>query len=163
MGSNHPHITGVAVGADIDTANIAPDHREPAPVSAVYPDVHSSSTDTLVDDVKALAVDLCGGTVTIHKQVRTGPRTVDSTDARLVDGWNYAAGDRPSGTTGDDGTGAVNLDFEPTSSERTPSPRAPASPATPSRASTCNGSPWTTPARASASTSTSRPSPAAPS
>ena len=97
MGSNHPHITGVAVGADIDTGNIAQITGSGVGVGGLDPDVHSSDTSTLADDLKALAVDLCGGTVTIHKQVRTGPSTIDSTTPGLVDGWDYTASDRPVG------------------------------------------------------------------
>jgi hypothetical protein len=113
LGSNHPHITGVAVGEDIDTGNIAAITGAGAGLAG-NPDVLTSSPDTITADLKALAVDLCGGTVTIHKQVRTGASTVDSTTSALVDGWDFAASGTgsPSGTTGDDGTGAVNLPFD---------------------------------------------------
>lgn len=113
MGGNLPHITGVAVGQDIDQANIAAITGAGAGLAG-DPDVLTSSPDTIVNDLKELAIDLCGGTVTIHKQVRTGAGTVDSTTPALVDGWNFAAaGDgAPSGTTGTDGTGAVTLAFD---------------------------------------------------
>ena len=115
MGPNHPHITGVAVGGDIDMGNIGMITGAGAGVGGLDPDVHSSDTNTLVNDVKALAVELCGGAVTIHKQVRTGPSRIDSTTPGLVDGWTYGAsgayGTGPSASTGAAGTGVVNLDF----------------------------------------------------
>jgi von Willebrand factor type A domain/Domain of unknown function DUF11 len=111
--NGHTHITGIAVGGGVNTANIADITGAGAGVGGADPDVHQSDTDSIAADLNALAVDLCGGTVTLHKEVRTGPNTVDSTTPSLVNGWDFAAGNGgPSGTTGDDGTGAVTLDFD---------------------------------------------------
>jgi uncharacterized repeat protein (TIGR01451 family) len=112
VGSNHPHITGVGVG-NVNSANIAQLTGAGAGLAG-DPDVLTTSPDTIADTLKALAVDLCGGTVTIHKQVRTGASTIDGTTPALVNGWDFAAsGDgAPSGTTGDDGVGTVNLAFD---------------------------------------------------
>ena len=55
VGPNHPHITGVAVGGDIDLGNIGKITGAGAGLGGLDPDVHSSDTNTLVNDVKALA------------------------------------------------------------------------------------------------------------
>lgn len=99
-----PHITGVAVGNDIDISNIQAIVGAGSGVTGNDPDVTNpndpSALPTVLHD---LAVQLCGGTVTIHKTVQTGPDTyVDGV------GWTFAAGE-VSGQT--DGSGLVNLDI----------------------------------------------------
>jgi uncharacterized repeat protein (TIGR01451 family) len=102
------HITGVAVGADIDVDNIAKIAGPGVGFGGLDPDVQPSDTSTLVEDVKALATELCGGSVTIHKTVTTGPASSEPSD-----GWTFTSNRGPSGTTGSDGTGVTNIKLDP--------------------------------------------------
>jgi hypothetical protein len=113
------HITSIAVGDlgangldNLKSATGAGNVIDPTnSVDATHDVYQTSDPSGLADVLKTLTEALCGGTVTIHKQVRTSPSTTDSTTPGLVDGWAFTASGGPSGTTGDTGTGAVLLDF----------------------------------------------------
>jgi uncharacterized repeat protein (TIGR01451 family) len=103
------HITGVAVGANIDLGNIGDITGSGAGIGGLNPDVHQSDTSTLVADVKALATELCGGTVTIHKTVETGTGVfVDGPD------WQFASTNAETSPVTTDAGGLANLKFDHT-------------------------------------------------
>jgi uncharacterized repeat protein (TIGR01451 family) len=110
--SPRPHITGVAVGdlgAD-GLTNIAAlsgsDDPAGSGVGGADPDVHQSDTSTLIDDMKELATQLCGGTVTLHKTLQTSP------DAFVpADGWEFASSTADPVAVTTDRAGVANLKF----------------------------------------------------
>jgi len=72
-------------------------------------DVVASTTDDLFDDLNNLALDLCRATVTIHKQVRTGPGGSGLTDGA---GWIFGAPSAAPTTATTDGDGLASLEFD---------------------------------------------------
>ncbi|MDQ1431882.1 MAG: trimeric autotransporter adhesin, partial [Actinomycetota bacterium] len=106
-GNGTTHVTGVAVGKDIDLGNIGDITGSGIGLGGLNPDVHQSDTSTLVADVKALATELCGGTVTIHKTVQTGAGV-------FVDGpnWQFASLNAATSPVTTDAGGLANLKFE---------------------------------------------------
>jgi uncharacterized repeat protein (TIGR01451 family) len=102
------HITGVAVGANIDLANIGKITGTGSVIgTSDLPgyDVHQPADPAaLAATLKALATDLCGGSVTIHKTIKVGPAPLDAVNSP---NWTFSNGDGVSGIT--DANGLTNL------------------------------------------------------
>ena len=104
------HILGVGVGDSTGFLDNIGEITGKDPGSAPPThDVVASTTGDLLDDLHALALDLCRATVTVHKRVRTGPGA-----GGLVDGagWTFVAPNATPTTVVTDGAGAAHLEFD---------------------------------------------------
>jgi uncharacterized repeat protein (TIGR01451 family) len=107
-GNNKTHITGVAVGPDVSTANIEDITGSGVGLGGANPDVHHTDDPTaLAALLKGFATELCGGSVTLHKTIQTGPNTfVDAA------GWDFSSPYATTSPVTTDGDGLANLKFE---------------------------------------------------
>jgi uncharacterized repeat protein (TIGR01451 family) len=114
-GNGLTHVTGVAVGDNIDisTDNIAKITGPGGvidPSSNVKPgyDVYQPPTpDALKATLAKLTTQICGGTVHVHKQVRTGPGTSFVNGA----GWAFTSAHADVADQVTDGSGNTDFGF----------------------------------------------------
>ncbi|HEX9467618.1 MAG TPA: hypothetical protein VGA11_04350 [Acidimicrobiia bacterium] len=104
------HILGVGVGDSTGFLdNIGEITGEDAGSAPPTRDVVASTTADLFDELNNLALDLCRATVTIHKQIRTGPGGGGLTDGT---GWIFGAPSAAPTTATTDGDGVASLGFD---------------------------------------------------
>lgn len=94
-------IVGVGIGGDLDTGNL---QKISGPTE--NDDWYQTGFDSLGTTLAGIALKQCAGTVTVRKTVATV----------LTDGFVFdvsgGTGSAQQGTSGDDGTGLVNFDFQ---------------------------------------------------